>query len=119
MIGWGNLFQVSGLGSREPGSGLQVRVQVQDLNLPPAPAPVPDNPCQRPECRDLRPDGVSLLANRPTDQRVNSRCIFLVLRSSHPPALDSHNPCLINIVDTNEAEAAVGGSVGDGQDGNL
>ncbi len=26
-------FQVSGLGHREPGSGLQVRVQVQDLNF--------------------------------------------------------------------------------------
>ena len=26
-------FQVSGLGDREPGSGLQVRVQVQDLNF--------------------------------------------------------------------------------------
>jgi hypothetical protein len=26
-------FQVSGLGSREPGSGVQVRVQVQDLNI--------------------------------------------------------------------------------------
>jgi hypothetical protein len=33
MIGWGNLFQVSGLGRRVPGSGLQVRVQVQDLNF--------------------------------------------------------------------------------------
>ena len=28
-------FQVSGLGSREPGSGVQVRVQVQDLNVTP------------------------------------------------------------------------------------
>jgi hypothetical protein len=27
-------FQVSGLGNREPGSGVQVRVQVQELNLP-------------------------------------------------------------------------------------
>ena len=26
-------FRVSGLGSREPGSGVQVRVQVQDLNI--------------------------------------------------------------------------------------
>jgi hypothetical protein len=26
-------FQVSGLGRREPGSGVQVRVQVQDLNI--------------------------------------------------------------------------------------
>ena len=26
-------FQVSGLGSREPGSGVQVRVQVQDLKI--------------------------------------------------------------------------------------
>jgi hypothetical protein len=33
MIGWGIHFQVSGLGSRVPGSGLQVRVQVQDLNF--------------------------------------------------------------------------------------
>ncbi len=30
-------FQVSGLGSREPGSGVQVRVQVQDLNVTPHP----------------------------------------------------------------------------------
>ena len=28
-------FQVSGLGRREPGSGIQVRVQVQDLNFIP------------------------------------------------------------------------------------
>jgi hypothetical protein len=28
MIGWGHNFQVSGLGRREPGSGVQVRVQV-------------------------------------------------------------------------------------------
>ncbi len=26
-------FQVSGLGSRQPGSGVQVQVQVQDLNI--------------------------------------------------------------------------------------
>ncbi len=30
-------FQVSGLGRREPGSGVQVRVQVQDLNFAPHP----------------------------------------------------------------------------------
>ena len=29
----GPKFQVSGLGRREPGSGVQVRVQVQDLNF--------------------------------------------------------------------------------------
>ena len=33
MIGGGHSFRVSGLGSREPGSGVQVRVQVQDLNI--------------------------------------------------------------------------------------
>ena len=33
MIGWGHSFQVSGLGRRETGSGVQVRVQVRDLNL--------------------------------------------------------------------------------------
>ncbi len=34
MIGRGGTqLQVSGLGSREPGSGVQVRVQVQDLNI--------------------------------------------------------------------------------------
>jgi hypothetical protein len=48
MIGWGAHFQVSGLGRREPGSGLQVRDQVQDLKFP-APVPVPDNLDQRPE----------------------------------------------------------------------
>jgi len=52
MIGWGKLFQVSGLSRREPGTGFQVRVQVQDLNFP-APVPVPDNPHLRPEGRDL------------------------------------------------------------------
>jgi hypothetical protein len=52
MIGWGIHFQVSGLGRREPGAGIQVRVQVQDLNYP-APAPVPDNPYLRPDGRDL------------------------------------------------------------------
>ena len=55
-------FQVSGLGSREPGSGVQVRVQVQDLKFP-APVPVPDNPYQRPDGRDLRPENVSPLVN--------------------------------------------------------
>ena len=30
-------FQVSGLGRREPGSGVQVRVQVQGLNFAPHP----------------------------------------------------------------------------------
>ena len=36
--GWDRkTFQVSGLGSREPGSGVQVRVQVQDLNVTPHP----------------------------------------------------------------------------------
>ena len=30
-------FQVSGLSRREPGSGVQVRVQVQDLNFTPYP----------------------------------------------------------------------------------
>ena len=57
MIGWG-YFQVTGLGRQEPGSGVQVRVQVQDPNFAPAPAPVPDNPHQRPEGRDLRPETV-------------------------------------------------------------
>ncbi len=33
MIGWGHNFQVSGLGRREPGSGVQVRVQVRVLNF--------------------------------------------------------------------------------------
>ena len=33
----GPKFQVSGLGRREPGSGVQVRVQVQDLNFIPHP----------------------------------------------------------------------------------
>ena len=32
MMGWGIHFQVSGLGSRVPGTGLRVRVQVQDLH---------------------------------------------------------------------------------------
>ena len=41
MIGGGAYFQVTGLGRREPGSGVQVRVQVQDLNLP-APVPAPE-----------------------------------------------------------------------------
>jgi hypothetical protein len=36
MIGWGH-FRVSGLSSRVPGSGVQVRVQVQDLNVAPHP----------------------------------------------------------------------------------
>ena len=54
MIGWGIHFQISGLGSRVPGSGVQVRVQVQDLNFP-VPEPVPDNPHLRPEGRDLGP----------------------------------------------------------------
>ena len=31
--GVGKCFLVSGLGSREPGSGVQVRVQVRDLNF--------------------------------------------------------------------------------------
>ena len=69
----------------------------------PVPVPIPDNPYLRPEGRDLRPENALPLA----------------LRASGPPVLDSNNPCLINIVDTDEAEAAVGGSVGDGQDGNL
>ena len=59
MIGGGYSFQVSGLGRREPGSGVQVRVQVQDLNFTPVPEPVPDNPHQRPEGRDLGPENVS------------------------------------------------------------
>ena len=33
-VGVGEHFRVSGLGRREPGSGVQVRVQVQDLNFP-------------------------------------------------------------------------------------
>ena len=33
MIGGGHTFQVSGLGSRVPGLGVQVRVQVQGLNF--------------------------------------------------------------------------------------
>jgi hypothetical protein len=37
MIGWGHTFQVSGLGRRVPGSGVQVRVQVQDLKFVPYP----------------------------------------------------------------------------------
>ena len=57
-INSGNNFQVSGLGSREPGSGIQVRDQVQDLKFP-APVPVPDNLHQRPEGRDLGPENVS------------------------------------------------------------
>ena len=61
-INLGNNFQVSGLGRREPGSGLQVRVQVQDLKFP-APAPVPDNLHQRPEGRDLGPESASPLVN--------------------------------------------------------
>ena len=32
-VGVGKCFLVSGLGSREPGSGIQVRVQVRDLNF--------------------------------------------------------------------------------------
>ena len=35
MIGWGDLFQVSGLGRREPGSGVQVQVQVLNFTLHP------------------------------------------------------------------------------------
>jgi hypothetical protein len=34
MISWGGgNYQVTGLGGREPGSGVQVRVQVQDLHF--------------------------------------------------------------------------------------
>ena len=33
MIGWGYFSQVSGLGRRVPGSGVQVRVQVRVLNF--------------------------------------------------------------------------------------
>ena len=33
--GVGKYFQVSGLGRREPDSGVQVRVQVRDLNFTP------------------------------------------------------------------------------------
>ncbi|MEY3812390.1 MAG: hypothetical protein RI910_152 [Verrucomicrobiota bacterium] len=33
----GAFFQVSGLGRRVPGSGVQVRVQVQDMNFAPHP----------------------------------------------------------------------------------
>jgi hypothetical protein len=58
MIGCGH-FQVTGLGRRVPGSGVQVRVQVQGLNFYPVPAPVPDNPYQGPEGRDLRPEDAS------------------------------------------------------------
>ena len=36
-VGVGQSFQVSGLSRREPGSGVQVRVQVQDLNFTPYP----------------------------------------------------------------------------------
>ena len=36
-VGVGKYFQVSGLGNREPGSGVQVRVQVRDLNFTPHP----------------------------------------------------------------------------------
>jgi len=36
MIGCGH-FQVTGLGSRVPGSGVQFRVQVQDLHFVPYP----------------------------------------------------------------------------------
>ena len=43
------IFQVTGLGRREPGSGVRVRVQVQDLNFAPHLSPVPDNPYLRPE----------------------------------------------------------------------
>ena len=50
-------FQISGLGGREPGSGIRVRAQVQDLIFP-APVPVPDNPYLRPEGRDLGPESV-------------------------------------------------------------
>ncbi len=52
MIGVGSYFQVSGLGRREPDSGIQVRVQVQDLIFP-APVPAPDYLHLRPEGRDL------------------------------------------------------------------
>ena len=91
-------LRVSGLGRREPGSGVQVRVQVQGLNFTPVPAPVPDNPYQSPEGRDLRPENALPLA----------------LRASGPPVLQSNNPRLINIVNADEAEAAVGRGVGDG-----
>ena len=37
MIGWGCLFQVSGLSNREPGSGVRVQVQVRGLNFVPHP----------------------------------------------------------------------------------
>ena len=42
-------FQVSGLGRREPGSGVRVRVQVQELNFA-------RHPHLRPEGRDLGPE---------------------------------------------------------------
>ena len=48
-VGVGKYFQVTGLGRREPGSGVQVRVQVQDLNFAPYLSPVPDNTYLRPE----------------------------------------------------------------------
>jgi|688.fasta_scaffold284573_2 hypothetical protein len=34
IVGGGIYFLVSGLGGREPGTGVRVRVQVRDLNLP-------------------------------------------------------------------------------------
>ena len=50
-----------------------------------------------------------------------TRYVPLTFAPLHRPEADLHfctcglhNPCLINIVDTDEAEAAVGGSVGDG-----
>jgi hypothetical protein len=49
IVGGGIYFQVSGLGRREPGSGLQVRVQVQDLNFARHP-----HLCLNTRARDLR-----------------------------------------------------------------
>ena len=63
----------SGLGSRQSGAGFRCSGTGTGSGpeFYPAPAPVPDNPYQGPEGRDLGPEIVSPLANRPTDQLVN------------------------------------------------
>ena len=53
MIGWGSIFQVPGLGSREPGTGVQVRVQVQEN---PGPEPGAEDLYLGPDGRDQRPE---------------------------------------------------------------
>jgi hypothetical protein len=53
MIGWGYIFQVTGLGGQVSGAGVQVRVQVQEN---PGSEPGAEDPNLRPDGWDLRPE---------------------------------------------------------------